>query len=297
MTVKRLLNHIKYRYADKQWNIAICDLQDDLQPTHVRWLKHDYSDRWFADPFLIAVDEQSYTVLVEEFMYDTGKGRIARLTIDKKECRLLKNEVLLDLPTHLSFPNFMIHDGVTYLFPENSRSGITHYYNYDDGMKQEGALVRLPLTDAVFTSFAGENLIFSTQSHNCNGNVCELFKSQDPFGPYEKTQEVIFADNVARGAGRIFEHGSRRIRPAQICNNDYGEGICLQEITLRNGKIDLREIKRMGPPSKRYMVGFHTYNVFENKVVIDGYYYKSKMFKSLYDWSMRLSLKLYHCFR
>ena len=29
--LKKILNIVKYKYADKQWNIAICDLQQDLQ--------------------------------------------------------------------------------------------------------------------------------------------------------------------------------------------------------------------------------------------------------------------------
>ena len=295
--LKKILNIVKYKYADKQWNIAICDLQQDLQPINIRWLKHNYSDRWFADPFLIEEDKMHYVVLVEEFMYDTGKGRIARLTIDKKTCRLIKNECLLDLPTHLSFPNFIKHNGIIYVIPENSRSGATYYYNYNDGMKCEGVLVYKPLTDAVIASFHDEFLIFTTQSYNCNGNVCELFHARELFGPYEKKQDICFVDNIARGAGHIFKYGNHWIRPAQICNNDYGEGICLQKIVTEGEKIILQEIKRILPPSKEYADGFHTYNVFGNSVVIDGYYYKSKFVKSIYDLLIRVVLKFYHLFQ
>ena len=90
------------------------------------------------------------------------------------------------------------------------------------------------------------------------------------WGDYEKKQDICFVDNIARGAGHIFKYGNHWIRPAQICNNDYGEGICLQKIVTEGEKIILQEIKRILPPSKEYADGFHTYNV----LLIDWYYFK-----------------------
>lgn len=36
------------------------------------------------------------------------------------------------------------------------------------------------------------------------------------------------------------------------------------------------------PPTKMYSEGFHTFNVFGDKVVIDGYRYGSKFLHDLY---------------
>lgn len=105
---------------------------------------------------------------------------IKNLSIDKNEC-------LLELPTHLSFPNFIKHNGIIYVIPENSRSGATYYYNYNDGMKCEGVLVYKPLTDAVIASFHDEFLIFTTQSYNCNGMFVSFFMPENYLGLMKKT--------------------------------------------------------------------------------------------------------------
>ena len=47
--IKRILQ--KYVYQD--WNIAIAERNDDLSLKNIRWMKHNYKDRWFADPFII----------------------------------------------------------------------------------------------------------------------------------------------------------------------------------------------------------------------------------------------------
>ena len=108
--IKKILQ--KYVYQD--WNIAIAERNDDLSLKNIRWMKHNYNDRWFADPFIIDDTEDAYIVLVEEYMHATRLGRLARLTISKKDCTLLKNETILDLKTHLSFPNPIVVDGKVY---------------------------------------------------------------------------------------------------------------------------------------------------------------------------------------
>lgn len=72
------------------------------------------------------------------------------------------------------------------------------------------------------------------------------------------------------------------ISPAQVCSHNYGEGVSFQEISFTGDKIQLNEIKRLYPPTKMYSEGFHTFNVFGDKVVIDGYRYGSKFLHDLY---------------
>lgn len=46
---------------------------------NIHWMKHSYTDRWFADPYLLEVTDKQIVVLVEEFCYKLRKGRIADL--------------------------------------------------------------------------------------------------------------------------------------------------------------------------------------------------------------------------
>lgn len=70
-----------------KYNIGFVDgdLQSVLEgkPLSVNWLKHPYTDRWFADPFIFDVTDDVIIVLVEEWYDPIQRGRISKLVIDK----------------------------------------------------------------------------------------------------------------------------------------------------------------------------------------------------------------------
>lgn len=285
MAITHSMNIIRkflHKYIYQDWNIAIADVADDLSPVNIIWMKHGYKDRWFADPFIIGETEVHYIILVEECMFETGRGRLARLKVTKDDCKLVSNETILDLPSHLSFPNMINIDGQKYLYPENGSAGYTRYYRYDTRLEELGTLSEIPFADATIIPYKGLYHLLATVGEQCNGNTLEVFRSAKPFGTYTKIQEIIFTDNIARRAGNAFCWKNMLISPAQVCNNDYGEGVSLQKLVFDDDKIVLTEIKRMKPPTKEYPEGFHTYNVFGSKVVIDGYRYGSKLLHRLY---------------
>lgn len=276
--IKKFLN--QYVYQD--WNIAIADISEDLSPINIKWLKHNYRDRWFADPFIIEETEDSFVILVEECLHKTMRGRLAKLTASKADFRLLENETILDLPTHLSFPNPINIDGHTFIYPENAAAGNTKIYKYDLPLKCEGTLSELPLADPTIVRIGDNYYLLATLGEGCNGNILNVYKSSNPTIGYSELQKIAFDENIARRSGNAFEWHGKLISPAQICNHDYGEGVSLQEITQKEETLEFHEIKRMFPLTKEYPEGFHTYNVFGNKVVIDGYRYGSKFLHNLY---------------
>lgn len=265
-----LIRKFLFKYIHDNWNIAIADIGDDLTPLNIKWMKHDYKDRWFGDPFFVGKTKDDYIILVEEFIRDVRKGRLARLTVDIEDFRLLKNETILDLPTHLSFPNPIVVNEKTYIYPENGASGHTTYYEYDTILRSPRLLSNLPLADAVIYRHEDKFYLLYTLGKECNGNVLHVAVADSAFGEYKPIQEITFADSVARRAGNVFQWEGRSISPAQVNNNRYGEGISFQEITIENGLVSLREIKRIFPSWNEYDKAFHTYNVMGNKVVIDG---------------------------
>ena len=285
MFFKPLVYKFLFKYIYEQWNIAIAEMDDNLIPVNIRWMKHDYKDRWFADPFFIDETQDVYVILVEEFLRDTKLGRLARLTIDKRDCKLLHNETILEKQTHLSFPIPITIKGDTFIYPENGASGETHYYKYGDTLKLIGRLSELPLADPVIVNIDGCYYLLATLIDRCNGNILNIFRSNKPFDNYELIQEIHFHDNIARRAGNVFEWNGRLISPAQVCNKHYGEGVSFQEIRIEKGLVVLKEIKRFFPSWKEYNHAFHTYNILRNKVVIDGNYIKwpniCKMYKRI----------------
>ena len=106
--------------TEQRWNIGfIYESLDKIllgAPISIKVVKHNYKDGWFADPFILDVDENYICLLVEELYYPTGKGRISKLTIQRKNNRLLKVEPILQLSSHLSFPAIKSRSGESIKF-------------------------------------------------------------------------------------------------------------------------------------------------------------------------------------
>ena len=277
-----ILKSFLTKYVYRDWNIGIADIADNLDPKNIKWMRHTYSDRWFADPFIISDTNDCYIILVEEYLHATGRGRIARLYVSKSDCELIENETILDLPTHLSFPNYFIYEGTTYLYPENASAGCTKYYKYGSSLEFQEILTAEPLADAVIFENNGEFYILATRGENCNGNELYVFRSDNPLKGYKEIQKIVFSDNIARRAGNIFSYNGRLVSPAQVNNKDYGEDLSLQYLDIDSGVVSLSEFRRLKPLSGRYPDGFHTFNVYKNKVVVDGYRYRSHLLHKLY---------------
>ena len=273
------------RIIQDTWNIAIAEIGDDMTPVNIRWMKHDYTDRWFADPFILEETTTTFVILAEELIRSSGLGRICKLTIDKTDCRLIHNETLLELDTHLSFPNLCYSGEDTYIYPENSASGQLTFYHLMGNSLDNKLALPFPLIDPVLWYVNDGIILLGTlpKENNGNGNLLHIYKSDHLFGAYKEIQKIIFKDNIARRAGNVFEWNGKVIAPAQICNKHYGEGISFQELNFsEDGSLNMKEIKRLDAKKITKMTGFHTYNVFGEKVVIDGYKYGNEFIHDTY---------------
>lgn len=265
-----------------KWNIGFVETSIDGiisgEELKVNWLKHDFKDRWFADPFILDVTENLIYVLVEEYYYPIKRGRIAKLSISRKDYHLLKSETILELDTHLSFPAIIRKNSNIYIYPENSASGKLYLYEYNVNTNKCTKLQSLcdePLTDAIYTEIFGKPLIYSTAYPLQNGSKLGIYEGQSFFSIFRKEKEYIFSENIARNAGDFFEHKGKIYRPAQECNVNYGHGISLQEVNIADGKIEFKEIRRMTSPHPQMKVAFHTMNIYKGMTVVDCQGYKN----------------------
>ena len=134
------------------WNIGFVteDIADVVKSDklHIHWLKHNYTDRWFADPFLLEVTEKQIIVLVEEFCYKIRKGRIARLVISRPDYVLQDMKIVLEMPYHLSFPVICQKDGKTLVFVEvKTRSNLNcgHPFEAINVRKMQKIMLAIPV--------------------------------------------------------------------------------------------------------------------------------------------------------
>lgn len=263
------------------YHIGFC-INDEIVYNKTDWYKKiswvntkEFDDEgWFADPFFLRVNEEIIILLAEEFVYSQGKGRLVKLTIDRKTNTLIDVYVVLELDTHLSFPSIYREDGKIYVIPENSASGGQYLYEYDDEcstLKNPKLIVPRRLLDPQLLKIEGFYFLFAVEFIEGwweETQVLKIFRSKSLAGVYEEVQTIKKRSNEERGAGQIVN----MVRPAQCCEGNYGKETILYKLYYRNDLFSELEIGRIIPNAKhKYGSLLHTYNVEGNIAVIDGY--------------------------
>lgn len=273
----KLINYIK----ETKYNIGFIDgdLNSVLEgkPIKVNWMKHHYKDRWFADPFIFDVTDNEIIVLVEEWYDPIQRGRISKLTINRRTFELKDLKVMIDSGSHLSFPSIDRKVDGIYIHPENSQKNCLEEYKYHpstDSFEKVGTLSEIPLTDSVCNNFFGDNYMFSTKLPDANGKELGIYYWNANNNQYEIKEYYHFNDNISRMAGNFFEYKGKIYRPAQVCIKSYGDAVSIQEVTHDKNAWSFNEIRRIYSPNPDLDLGFHTFNVYDNCIVVDAIGYR-----------------------
>ena len=283
---------IKEFLTETQYNIGFAEnkLEDIIngEPIRINWMKHGFTNRWFADPFILDVTEEDYLVLVEEWYDPIKRGRISKLTIDRKDFTLKNIKTILELDSHLSFPYIQRTKDAIYIIPENSSTGKLPRYKYNpttDNICFDSILCHDRLTDSVPFNYHGEEFMFSTKLPDANGKELGIYKKGND-GTYTQCDTYHFEENLSRMAGNVFMSEGKLYRPAQVCIKSYGDAVSIQEVISDDNRFRFNEVRRIYSPSLRYDQGFHTFNVFNGHIVVDGLGYRrptlSKIFKFIW---------------
>ena len=261
------------RIARDRWEIGFVEGGLDAvmgqESLKVNWLKHSFSDRWFADPFILDVTENTIQVLVEEFDYRTAKGRIALLEADRQTFELRSRHIVLELDTHLSFPAIWRENGRVFIYPENWRSGALYLYELKDLRCDVGTktvLCEEPMADAIMTDRFGKRLLFSVKE-NDKLRVYHYDVSKNRF---ELSYEKPFGKATARNGGDFFEYQGKVYRAAQVCIHHYGEALEIQQVICDdNENFCFVPYKTLYSSHSSLDYGMHTLNSFKGVVVVD----------------------------
>lgn len=259
---------IKQKLMHYTWDIAYGAYTDEiltngLKNIHFNIIKNPYPNKWFADPFILEEDENRIQFLVEEFDYSVDRGRIARIVVEKKDNEIKECSIILDLPTHLSFPAIYRCDGNIYVHPENSASGRSFIYLYDkkiDKLINPQLIIDEPITDAIIKKTGDFYCMFATKVPVPNGGELHEYRSANLVGQYKHVSSEIYEKNTARMAGKFMETDLGVIRPAQDCFGDYGKAVILYD--------GHRTLCRIAPTSYKY-AGIHTFNAHKGTFVFD----------------------------
>ena len=275
------INVIKKRLLHYTWELAYGDYDEQivrqgLLGAKIHLIKNPYKKKWLADPFILVDNSSELNLLVEEFDMDVNRGRIAHLVIDKKTDEIKNCIIILDLPTHLSFPAIYRVGTEVYVNPENSRSGKSFIYRYDrtaEMLVDPICICEEPIADAIIVRNENCYEMYATREPMPNGNILVRYKSDDLTGPYKEYSQLYYKSNVARMAGAFLKMGSSLVRVAQDCNGAYGRAVFFMD-----GEHMISELR----PRGYKFAGIHTFNTLDNTFVID---------LKKYDYSLLYYLK------
>lgn len=281
----KFLRKLYERLTRDRWEIGFVDGGLDAvmgqAPLKVNWLQHGYKDRWFADPFILDVTDSEIQVLVEEYRYETKKGRIALLVVDKRTYRLKSLDIVLEAETHLSFPAIWREKGKVFVYPENWQSGSLSIYELKDGRcdpDTKRMLCEEAMADAIMTERFGKRMLFSV----CDNDKLKIYNYVDEKQFFALSIVKRFKKATARNGGDFFEYQGEIFRPAQVCVDHYGEALEIQKVIyVGPGNFCLIPYKTIHSPHSTLRSGLHTLNSFKDVVVIDVHGWKHRWIVSI----------------
>lgn len=261
-----------------RWDLAFIDesLDEILsgKTIHFTHVTNPFSDEyWFADPFILDVTPEYIYVLAEAMPSTTHKGVIAKLTIARNTMTITDVEVILEEPWHLSFPNILRKDGHIYVYPESAYGKKLYLYELIEDKQGKTTLKRVQtlcddvIWDTDITELFGEPLLFTARQDDFHLDIYRWSSEQDR---YIYSESIESAEQNMRMAGSFFRHNNTIIYPSQISTPYvYGKAVELRQISLQNGKWELKQIRTINHPEGILYRALHTFNTYKGMTVVD----------------------------
>ena len=261
-------------------------------PIHVEWMKMPKGG-WFADPFILDVNDNEIQVLVEEMpVGKPNKGVITLLKIDRHNFEIKFKKIVLELPTHLSFPCILRENGKIYIYPESANSGQLDIYEYNPTTETASFFKTIcndVVWDSCITDLFGERMLF-TAAHN--DLVLDIYKWDEGKGRFFPWKQVLSDNKNSRMGGQLFKYNEEIFYPAQDCNNGYGSAIQIKRISYKEGNFSVESVRRIVSPHLEMKLGLHTLNEYKGVVVIDVYGYRHPFCGTIVDWMVKMKKRL-----
>jgi hypothetical protein len=228
---------------------------------------------WYADPFIVDHDSRHW-LFVEDWDQDTGRGCLACMEV-RGAGITGELRVVLALPHHLSYPYVFPHQGEFFMIPESIAGRNVQLYRatrFPFEWKLESILLdNVELVDTSALLYDGTWYFFASTLNQ--PEEAYLFTASRLDGPwqYHTANPIVSDTRRLRGAGLIFSHEGRIIRPVQDCSLGYGYAVALSEIRrLTPTTYEDRQIAVMPPTWAQGLTGTHTFNFNSSYEVVDG---------------------------
>jgi hypothetical protein len=282
LKVLRVLSRKLFYLED--WNIGIIQLPTGGVRELIGWKSVGTVDwrastnrrSFVADPS-IWPHPSSPRVLVEEFDYWIGRGRIRSVSLDGLLLpALLKDEI--KIPYHASYPFVFCSDNSWYCIPECSESDAVDLYVWNAGINRwefdSRLLQEIRVLDPTPFTQNGIWYLFGTMAEDGPTSKLRIWLSRALRGPWQihPMNPARSAPDQVRPAGPIFCVDGNLYRPSQDCRGEYGSGIILNRIECLSPFSFMETPVQQWRPQKAsiYSHGMHTICFTATTAIIDG---------------------------
>jgi hypothetical protein len=259
------------------WNVGIlkCPATMALHgfPQHLaEWMPEPPVWRYYADPSALPGRPG---MLVEEFDYWTGRGRIQSLAVAGWE-KLQPQR--LDTGLHMSYPYLLVDEEEVFCIPESAEIGgipLFRAISFPDRWERVSTLIEgFPAVDGTMFRYGGTWWLFCTKAGNLSDTQLFIWHAESPRGPWHPHRQNPVKIDVrsSRPAGPPFVVDGILYRPAQDCSRTYGGALAINRVlTLDRERFTEEVAVRLEPdPAGPYPHGLHTLCGCGDVTLIDG---------------------------
>ncbi len=281
--IKRVLSTTvlrPFRHSCHHWRIG---LRVSKHPLLVDGMRAMPSFRWlesprghfYADPVLLAHEGRTW-LFVEDYLHRADEARRILAAEISERGRVGPFRPVLHADHHISYPLLFRHDGAIYMIPETAAARAVHLYRaaeFPFTWHHEGVLFPHPAYDTTPVYHEDTWYFFATiPDRSSNALLTHLFWADSLTGRWHlHPASPVGGHGEGRGAGPIFRHDDRLIRPTQCAWPVYGYSFSFDEILhLDRRSFAERRLMTFEPTWRRHLLGMHTYGRCGSIEVIDG---------------------------
>ena len=221
----RIWRRLRGLFLEERWRIFV--VRPGRAPQEFRRRGEKGARDFAADPFLVTRDGVPY--LFYETTRKTGKGVLSCSHLEGE--RWVDDGIVLEQPTHLSYPQVFRLDGDWLMIPESGAANEVALYRAADFPRRWEKVATLltgsDYADSTLWIRDGRCYLFALNHRPGGHDVLELWCAERVEGPWTPHPrfEINASRRLARPAGRCFVADGRLWRLAQDCNGDYGKRV------------------------------------------------------------------------
>lgn len=267
-------------FRHEQWNVGVVDtrVEDtvDAQRLDVRWLPTPERGWFIADPFGKASGGGVH-ILAEEFDYESGRGRIASISL-RDDGSIVRRPEVIPLPVHASYPYLFDVDGETYCIPETAAAREVRLFRARElphDWEDLGVIVPdFAAADATLFRLHDRWWLFCVDVEVDPNTHLYAWWAPHLKGPWRPhlLNPVKTDPRSSRPAGGVIVRADGVYRPAQDCSETYGGAVVLNRILELSPETFREEPVRVIRPDRRgpFPNGVHTLSGMGSVTLVDG---------------------------